>query len=115
MITNNLTIHKDLFIKIFPLASFFFVSLRNILSKKYLIRKMANKSSFFKYSLTNNSTYYIILSKVSYMKIEKFKKDKNMLLKQCIDRIEYTRKKKAGGNKRWGDPEPIELDVHLRV
>ena len=45
MITNNLTIHKDLFTKIFPLASFFFVSLRNILSKKYL-RKMANKVLF---------------------------------------------------------------------
>ena len=45
MITNNLTIHKDLFIKIFPLASFFFVSLRNILSKKFL-RKMANKVLF---------------------------------------------------------------------
>lgn len=42
-------------------------------------------------------------------------REKNMLLKQCIDRIEYTRKKKAGGNRRWGDPEPIELDVHLRV
>ena len=45
MITNNLTIHKYLFTKIFPLASFFFVSLRNILSKKYL-RKMANKVLF---------------------------------------------------------------------
>lgn len=45
MITKNLTIHKDLFTKIFPLASFFFVSLRNILSKKYL-RKMANKVLF---------------------------------------------------------------------
>ena len=45
MITNNLTIHKDLFTKIIPLASFFFVSLRNILSKKYL-RKMANKVLF---------------------------------------------------------------------
>ena len=45
MITNNLTIHKDLFIKIFHLASFFFVSLRKILSKKYL-RKMANKVLF---------------------------------------------------------------------
>ena len=45
MITNNLTIHKDLFTKFFPLASFFFVSLRNILSKKYL-RKMANKVLF---------------------------------------------------------------------
>ena len=45
MITNNLTIHKDLFTKFFPLASFFFVSLHNILSKKYL-RKMANKVLF---------------------------------------------------------------------
>lgn len=40
---------------------------------------------------------------------------KNILLKACIDRIEYTRKKKASGNRRWGDPEPMELDVHLRV
>jgi hypothetical protein len=41
--------------------------------------------------------------------------EKNMLLKQCIDGIDYNRKKKAGGNRRWGDPEPMELDVHLRV
>ena len=41
--------------------------------------------------------------------------EKNMLLKQCIDRIEYYRKKKGSGNRRWGDPEPMELDVHLRV
>lgn len=41
---------------------------------------------------------------------------KNLLLRECIDRIEYTRKKKkASGNRRWGDPEPMELDVHLRV
>lgn len=40
---------------------------------------------------------------------------KNLLLKACIDRIEYTRAKKASGNRRWGDPEPMELDVHLRV
>ena len=40
---------------------------------------------------------------------------KNLLLKACIDRVEYDRKKKAGGNRRWGDPEPMELDVHLRV
>lgn len=40
---------------------------------------------------------------------------KNLLLKACIDRIEYTRKKKGSGNRRWGDPEPMELDVHLRV
>lgn len=42
-------------------------------------------------------------------------KEKNLLLKKCIDRIEYNRKKKPGGNRRWGDPEPMELDVHLRV
>lgn len=41
--------------------------------------------------------------------------EKNMLLKQCIDRIEYYREKKKSGNRRWGDPEPMQLDVHLRV
>ncbi len=41
--------------------------------------------------------------------------EKNMLLKKCIDRIEYYREKKKGGNRRWGDPEPMQLDVHLRV
>ena len=42
--------------------------------------------------------------------------EKNMLLKKCIDRIEYSRKQKEyTGNRRWGDPEPMELDVHLRV
>ena len=60
MITNNLTIHKDLFIKIFPLASFFFVSLRNILSKKYL-RKMANKVLF----ITQEIIPYVAESEMS--------------------------------------------------
>jgi DNA invertase Pin-like site-specific DNA recombinase len=41
--------------------------------------------------------------------------EKNILLKRCIDRIEYKRKKKEGNNRRWGEPEPLELDVHLRV
>lgn len=41
--------------------------------------------------------------------------EKNLLLKQCIDHIEYNRKKKGSGNRRWGDPEPMELAVHLRV
>lgn len=41
--------------------------------------------------------------------------EQNMLLKKCIDHIEYTRKRKNTGNRRWGDPEPIELDIHLRV
>ena len=41
--------------------------------------------------------------------------EKNIFLKKCIDSITYYRKKKQGGNRRWGDPEPMELDVHLRV
>lgn len=41
--------------------------------------------------------------------------EKNILLKKCIDRIEYNRSKKKSGGKRWGAPEPIEMDVHLRV
>jgi hypothetical protein len=40
---------------------------------------------------------------------------KNLLLKKCIDRIDYSREKKKSGHRRWGDPEPIELDVHLKV
>ena len=60
MITNNLTIHKDLFTKIFPLASFFFVSLHNILSKKYL-RKMANKVLF----ITQEIIPYVAESEMS--------------------------------------------------
>lgn len=39
----------------------------------------------------------------------------NLLLKRCIDHIEYSRKKKDSGNRRWGTPEPLELDIHLRV
>ena len=60
MITNNLTIHKDLFTKFFPLASFFFVSLHNILSKKYL-RKMANKVLF----ITQEIIPYVAESEMS--------------------------------------------------
>ena len=41
--------------------------------------------------------------------------EKNMLLKNCIERIDYSRKKKPGNNRRYGTPEPIELDVQLRV
>ena len=41
--------------------------------------------------------------------------EKNMLLKQCIDSIEYNRAKKKSAGRRWGDPEPMELDIHLRV
>jgi DNA invertase Pin-like site-specific DNA recombinase len=39
----------------------------------------------------------------------------NMLLKQCIERIDYSRKRKEGTNRRYGTPEPLELDIHLRV
>lgn len=39
----------------------------------------------------------------------------NLLLKQCIDRIEYNRNKKETTNRRYGTPEPLELDIHLRV
>ena len=42
-------------------------------------------------------------------------REKNMLLKKCIERIDYDRKRKGSGNRRWGDPEPMELDIHLRV
>ena len=42
-------------------------------------------------------------------------RQKNLMLKACIDRIDYSRKRKATGNRRWGDPEPMEIDVHFRV
>ena len=41
--------------------------------------------------------------------------EKNMLLKKCIDHIEYNRAKKKSAGRRWGEPEPMELDVYLRV
>ena len=41
--------------------------------------------------------------------------EKNMLLKKCIDRIVYNREMKKNDNRRYGDPEPIELDVHLMI
>lgn len=40
---------------------------------------------------------------------------KNLLLKRCIERIDYSREKKKTSNRRWGEPEPMELDVHLNV
>lgn len=39
----------------------------------------------------------------------------NLLLKKCIKKIVYTRKFKETKNRRFGAPEPIELDVHLKV
>lgn len=42
-------------------------------------------------------------------------KEKNLLLKQCIDKIIYSRKKKESVNRRYGEPEPLELDFHFKV
>lgn len=41
---------------------------------------------------------------------------KNLLLKECIEKIIYTRKPKPKSfGRRWGEPNPMELDVHLKV
>lgn len=42
-------------------------------------------------------------------------KEKNLLLKQCIEKIVYFRKKKDTDNRRFGTPEPLELDFHFKV
>lgn len=42
-------------------------------------------------------------------------KEKNLLLKQCIDKIIYSRKKKDSDNRRFGTPEPLELEFHFKV
>lgn len=42
-------------------------------------------------------------------------KEKNILLKQCIDKVIYSRKKKESDNRRFGTPEPLELDFHFKV
>jgi hypothetical protein len=42
-------------------------------------------------------------------------REQNVMLKRCIDRIVYSRTRKPGGNRRWGEPEPMKLDVHLTV
>lgn len=42
-------------------------------------------------------------------------KEKNLLLKQCIDKVIYNRKKKESDNRRYGPPEPMELDFHFKV
>ena len=39
----------------------------------------------------------------------------NMLLRQCIDRIDYNRQRKSESNKGPQAAPPIELDIHLRV
>jgi DNA invertase Pin-like site-specific DNA recombinase len=40
---------------------------------------------------------------------------KNILLKQCIERIDFARKQKDASSRRYGEPEPMELDFHLKV
>lgn len=43
-------------------------------------------------------------------------KKKNLLLKECFERITYKREqKKYSGNRRWGDPKPFEIDVQLKL
>lgn len=42
-------------------------------------------------------------------------KEKNLLLKQCIEKIVYNRKKKQSDNRRFGTPEPLELDIHFKI
>ena len=43
-------------------------------------------------------------------------KQKNMLLKRCISRIDYKRNRKDfAKGRRWAAPEPMELDVHLTI
>lgn len=42
-------------------------------------------------------------------------REQNVLLKTCIKRITYSRARKTSNNRRFGAPEPINLDVHLLV
>ncbi len=42
-------------------------------------------------------------------------REQNMLLKQCITKIKYTREPKKSGNRRWGEPEEIHIDVDLTI
>lgn len=42
-------------------------------------------------------------------------KEKNLLLKQCIDKVVYNRKKKETDNRRFGKPEPLELEFHFKI
>lgn len=42
-------------------------------------------------------------------------KEKNLLLKQCIERIVYSRKKKETNNRRYGTPEPLDLDIYFKI
>lgn len=41
-------------------------------------------------------------------------REKNRLLKACIERIDFEREPKHG-SRRWGKPQPIQLDVVLKI
>lgn len=42
-------------------------------------------------------------------------KEKNQLIKLCIEKITYNRKKKETNNRRFGEPEPMELDFVFKI
>lgn len=42
-------------------------------------------------------------------------KEKNLLLKQCIEKIVYSRKKKESPNRRFGTPAALELSFHFKI
>lgn len=42
-------------------------------------------------------------------------KEKNLLLKKCISKVIYNRKRKETDNRRYGTPEPLELDIIFNV
>lgn len=42
-------------------------------------------------------------------------KEKNTLVKQCIEKITYNRKKKESDNRRYGTPEPMELTFQFKI
>jgi len=42
-------------------------------------------------------------------------KEKNLLLKKCVEKISYTRKRKETSNRRFGPPEPLKLDIIFRI
>lgn len=42
-------------------------------------------------------------------------KEQNLLLKKCISKITYNRKKKETDNRRYGTPEPLELEIDFKI
>ena len=42
-------------------------------------------------------------------------RETNLMLKKCIKKITYNRKMKNNNNRRFGTPEPIELEVSLNI